>query len=71
VIAGGTLAMREISDEFGFAKSAHNLAKSEGPPPLAVTAMLGLTRSPGQANADLENYDFSLNTANSSIYSGL
>jgi hypothetical protein len=28
--------MREIRREFGLAKSAHNLAKSEGPPPLAV-----------------------------------
>ena len=39
---------------------AHNLAKADGPPPVAVKPMLGLTRTPGQADADHGTYDFSL-----------
>ena len=46
--------------EFGIAEIAHNLANQEGPPPLAVVPMLGLTWAPGQANADHGTYDFSL-----------
>jgi hypothetical protein len=64
--------MREVSLEFGqHAKSAHNLAKCEGPPPLAVGPMLGLTRRPRQANAVHEACDFSLYALNTSIFSGL
>ncbi len=55
----------------GNAKSAQNLAKCEGPPPLAVVPMLGLTRGHGQANADYESYHFSLYQRNSFIFSGL
>jgi hypothetical protein len=53
------------------AKSAHNLAKCEGPPPLAVGPMLGLTRRPRQANAVRETCDFSLYARKTSIFSGL
>src|SRR5258708_18597521 len=35
---------------------------AKGPPPLAVTPMLGLTRRLRQANADREAYDFSLSS---------
>ena len=63
--------MCEIGCEFGDAKIAHNLAKSEGPPPLAVVTMLGLTRTPGQANAACQIYDFSLDAADCPDFSGL
>jgi hypothetical protein len=53
----------------GNAKSAHNLAKCKGPQPLAVVAMLGLTRSLGQANPDHGIYDFSLSILSSPIFS--
>src|ERR1700736_3302173 len=53
--------MREIClANLAAPKIAHKLAKSKGPPPLAVAPMLGLTRMPGQADADLGIYDFSL-----------
>ncbi len=57
--------------EFGNTKSAHNHAKCEGPPPLAVVPMLGLTRSLAKANAESESYDFSLISLISLIFSGL
>src|ERR1700676_3698767 len=41
---------------------AHKRATYEGPLPLAIIGMLELTPRPGQANADRENYDFSLGT---------
>jgi len=63
--------MREAGRDFGDAKSAHNLAKCGRPPPVAVAAMLGLTGSPGQANAGHRNYDFSLVTPNFPDLSGL
>jgi hypothetical protein len=63
--------MREIANEFGYTKSAHNLAKCQGPTPLTVIPMLGLTQKPGQANAGKETYNFSLNTLKSPISSGL
>jgi hypothetical protein len=52
--------MCEMALRIGSAKIAHNLAKSEGPLPLAVVTMLGLTQTPGQANAECGIYDFSL-----------
>src|SRR5476649_275206 len=61
VIARNVLAMRETGSEFGHKPdSAHNLAKCEGPPPLALAPMLGLTRRRRQANPDRERYNFSL-----------
>jgi hypothetical protein len=63
--------MREIDYEFGDTKSAHNHAKCEGPPPLAVVPMLGLTRTLRQANAEHQSYDFSINLPISLIFSGL
>src|SRR6516164_9844189 len=59
-IVGVSLAKHEIRGEFGFAKPAHKRATYEGPLPFAVMGMLGLTRSPGQANADCRDYNFSL-----------
>jgi hypothetical protein len=71
-VVAGVFAMREMRREFRQpAKSAHNLAKCEGPPPLAVGPMLGLTRRPRQANAVCETYDFSLYVRNTSIFSSL
>jgi hypothetical protein len=63
--------MREIATNLGTAKFAHNLAKTGRPPPLAVAAMLGLTRRLGQATADHGSYHFSLGHPNSLIFSGL
>jgi len=50
-------------------ETAHNLAKSRGPPPLAVMTMLGSAPRPRQAAAGRDIYDFSLNL-DSSILSG-
>jgi hypothetical protein len=61
--------MHEIAYEFGDTKSAHNHAKCEGPPPLAVIPMLGVTRRLRQANAEHEAYDFSLDPPISLIFS--
>ena len=63
--------MRELDANLAAPKSAHNLAKCEGPPPLAVMLMLGCSPRSGQANACREIHDFSLYTLNSSIFSGL
>jgi hypothetical protein len=52
--------VRLVKGEFGRAKVAHKRAKKEGPLPLAVEGMLELTPRLGQANADRNNYDFSL-----------
>src|SRR6516165_9312359 len=54
-----------------FAKPAHKRATHEGPLPFAVMGMLGLTRSPGQANADGRGYNFSLETPFFAEISGL
>lgn len=50
----------KIACEMGTAKIAHKLANLEGPPPLAIAGMLGLTRTPGQDDAAHDIYDFSL-----------
>ena len=54
--------MREIGSESGLLTpvSAHNLAKSQGPPPLAVTCMLGSPRERRQANLGQVAYHFSI-----------
>ncbi len=44
----------------GHRQIAHKLANSEGPPPLAIVGMLGLTRTPGQDDAAHDTYNFSL-----------
>src|SRR4029077_7254935 len=54
-----------------FTKPAHKRATYEGPLPFAVVGMLGLTRSPGQANAACSDYNFSLYTPSFRIFSGL
>ena len=60
VIAGVPGKWSTIACELGTAKIAHKLANSEGPPPLAMAGMLGLSRTPGQDDAAHETYDFSL-----------
>src|SRR5580692_4287845 len=52
-------------------QTAHKRATYEGPLPLAIIGMLELTPRPGQANADRENYDFSLDTPSSPVFQGL
>jgi len=67
----GPLAKRGVEGEFGRAKPAHKRAKCEGPLPLAIAGMLELTPRPGQANAHRRDYDFSLGTPISFIFSAL
>ena len=60
VIAG---VRGNVQDQVANSASPKSLTTSrtqEGPPPLAVMPMLGLTRTPGQANAGQGVYDFSL-----------
>ena len=60
-IAGVCFEMCEIEPQIpALPESAHKLANYEGPPPLAVAPMLGLSRRPGQAGAAREIHDFSL-----------
>jgi len=55
--------MRELSLRIWPApKSAQNLAKCEGAPPLAVGPMLGSRQRLGQADPDTTAYNFSLNS---------
>jgi hypothetical protein len=63
--------MHEIGREFGDAKTRSQPREVWTPPPLAVTAMLGLTRRLRQADAGRESYDFSLSISNSPFFSGL
>jgi len=76
----GRCAWRDYRGVFSKARSqrriwprqtAHKHAKREGPLPLAIAGMLELTLRPGQANADREDYDFSLGTPDFSPVSGL
>ena len=61
--------MRELDANLAAPKSAHDLAKCDGPHPSPLL-MLGCSPRSGQANACREIHDFSLYTLNSSIFSG-
>ena len=63
--------MREVSRKFEQIQIRSQPREVLTPPPLAVVAMLGLTRSRGQVNASDNNCDFSLRAPNFSDLSGL
>jgi hypothetical protein len=65
------LQFSEFAYEFGNTKSAHNHAKCESPPPLAVVPHARVDSNLAKANAESESYDFSLSSPISLIFSGL